>query len=316
MAKAFWLMIVCLGFLGAGFLISKSYSDWQLSPIATSISTHSLKDLEFPSVAVCPPENSNTALNYDLLKAANYSFSKDDRERLKEAIWDSFIAEDHRSFADEMVAAAAANPGSLKQVYDGFQSIPTPYNHGYEIVVWNSSGTISSAWYSEEYSEGHFMKNRDVHIVLAFPANIADLVGSGSLKLELEVDIRQEEGWVEEVQYSEGTPYKAFDDKKTWAEAEAKCQRKGGNLASVLSQWEDREVMEIRKRLSINMWTPLWLGGKMYNNAQCADSEVRNAFERTPFVVVLKFHVFILISKSFNFRSPLERISLRYLTKT
>ena len=49
--------------------------------------------------------------------------------------------------------------------------------------------------------------------------------------------------------------------------------------------------------------------------AQCADSEVRNAIERTPYVVVLKFHVFILISKSFNFRSPLDRI-LRYLTKT
>ena len=49
--------------------------------------------------------------------------------------------------------------------------------------------------------------------------------------------------------------------------------------------------------------------------AQCADSEVRNAFERTPYVVVLKFHVFIHISKSFNFRCALERI-LRYLTKT
>ena len=51
------------------------------------------------------------------------------------------------------------------------------------------------------------------------------------------------------------------------------------------------------------------------NTAQCADSEVRNAFERTPYVVVLKFHVFIHISKSFNFRCALERI-LRYLTKT
>ena len=52
----------------------------------------------------------------------------------------------------------------------------------------------------------------------------------------------------------------------------------------------------------------------VYAIAQCADSVVRNAFERTPYIVVLKFHVFILISKSFNFRSPLERI-LRYLTK-
>ena len=45
------------------------------------------------------------------------------------------------------------------------------------------------------------MKNRDVHIVLAFPDNIADLDGIGSLNLELEVDIRQEQGWEGEVQY-------------------------------------------------------------------------------------------------------------------
>jgi len=56
-------------------------------------------------------------------------------------------------------------------------------------------------------------------------------------------------------------------------------------------------------------------GFRHTHNAQCADSEVRNAIERTPYIVVLKFHVFILISKSFNFRSPLDRI-LRYLTKT
>ena len=149
-AKVAWIIVVCLGFLGAGYLISKSYSEWQSSPVSTSISTHSLKDLEFPSVAVCPPENSNTALNYDLLRAANYSFSKEDRKRLIDGIWDSFIAEDHRSFADEMLAAA--NPTALEQLYEGFQSVPTPYNHGYEVVVWNSSGAVSSAWYGEEYT--------------------------------------------------------------------------------------------------------------------------------------------------------------------
>ena len=140
---------MCLCFLGAGSLISKSYSGWQLSPIATSISTHSLKDLDFPTVAVCPPENSNTALNYDLLRAANYSFSKKDRERLTEAIWDNFVDKEHRSFADEMIAAA--NPGELEQMYNGYHSVPTPYSNGYQIVVWNSSGTTSSAWSPPRY---------------------------------------------------------------------------------------------------------------------------------------------------------------------
>ena len=124
-------MIVCLSFMGAGFLISNSYSNWQTSPISTSISTHPLDDLDFPTVAVCPPEDSNTALNYDLMKAENHSFTQDDRDRLEEAVWKHFIADEHQSFAEEMVAAA--NPDNMEQLYDGFQSIPMPYSYGYEV---------------------------------------------------------------------------------------------------------------------------------------------------------------------------------------
>ena len=257
-AKVAWLSIVCLGFLGAGVLINKSYSEWQSFPVSTSISTHSLEDLDFPTVVICPPENSNTALNYDLLRAANYSFSKENRDRLVEAVWEHFIAEDHELFAEDMLAAS--NPSELEQVYNSIQSVPKPYNHGYEIVVWNTSGTISSARYREDFHESHFLKNRDIHIILAFPANIADQVGSGYLKIELEVDIRQENGWIEEVQYSEGTPYKAFSEEKTWEEAEAHCQSRGGHLASVLSEWENREVKNEMTRPN------MFLGGKLDKN--------------------------------------------------
>jgi len=73
-------------------------------------------------------------------------------------------------------------------------------------------------------------------------------------------------------------------------------------------------VARIRVMMGIALYRHLAMS-LMGTNAQCADSEVRNAIERTPYIVVLKFHVFILISKSFNFRSSLDRI-LRYLTKT
>ena len=155
-------------------MISKSYSDWQTSPISTSISTHPLDDLDFPTVAVCPPENSNTALNYDLMRAANHTFSKEERDRLVEVVWDTFAREEHKSFAEEMIAAA--NPTWMKDIYEGYQSLPEPYNHGYEVVVWNTSGTVKSSWYGEEYKEEHYKKNKDVHVVLDFPPNIRDLV--------------------------------------------------------------------------------------------------------------------------------------------
>ena len=71
-----------MGFSTAFYLINDSYVDWQASPIATSISTHPISELEFPTVTVCPPENSNTALNYDLMRAINITLTDKDRQAL------------------------------------------------------------------------------------------------------------------------------------------------------------------------------------------------------------------------------------------
>ena len=62
LAKILWFLVVCLGFIASGILIGKSYKDWQENPIATSITTHPINNLDFPIVTVCPPTNSNTAL--------------------------------------------------------------------------------------------------------------------------------------------------------------------------------------------------------------------------------------------------------------
>ena len=66
-AKAFWLLVVAIGFSFSIYLINHSYVEWKASPITTSISTHPISKLDFPNVTVCPPEGSNTALNLDLM---------------------------------------------------------------------------------------------------------------------------------------------------------------------------------------------------------------------------------------------------------
>ena len=66
-----------LGFIGAGVIIGKSYKEWQENPIATSITTHPIDDLDFPNVTICPPKDSNTALYHDLVKVGNRSLSDD-----------------------------------------------------------------------------------------------------------------------------------------------------------------------------------------------------------------------------------------------
>ena len=44
--KVAWCCVVLLGFSSAGYLIHSSYSDWQASPVSTSITTHPIADLD------------------------------------------------------------------------------------------------------------------------------------------------------------------------------------------------------------------------------------------------------------------------------
>ena len=106
--KIFWTGVVCLGFIGAGLLISKSYKEWQESPVATSITTRPISDLDFPIVTICPPKGSNTALYHDLVKAGNGSLSEKDRSALKESAFKIFMERSHREYAKMMLAVSTS----------------------------------------------------------------------------------------------------------------------------------------------------------------------------------------------------------------
>ena len=54
-AKATWLAIVVAFFAYAIQIINNSYKEWQESPVSTTITTHPITELEFPTVTVCPP---------------------------------------------------------------------------------------------------------------------------------------------------------------------------------------------------------------------------------------------------------------------
>ena len=189
-------MVLC-GFLGAIYLINDSYSDWQESPIATSISTHPIAELDFPTVTVCPPRGSHTALNHDLIKAGNQSLTQEDRENLKQAAYDIFTKGSHDEYVLAMVEAA--NPGNLEQIYQGYQAPPRPYGDGgFETRMWNNEGGYQTPGFGGEYDERFYKADRVYHAVLEFPADLAEQVGGGRLVVEVEVDTRVEEGWREE----------------------------------------------------------------------------------------------------------------------
>ena len=65
--RCFWMTVVFGGFVGAGIIINQSFQSWENSPISTTIETRPISEVTFPKITVCPPRNSYTNLNYDLM---------------------------------------------------------------------------------------------------------------------------------------------------------------------------------------------------------------------------------------------------------
>ena len=246
-----------LGFLGAGFLIANSYSDWQESPVATTTRTLPIADLDFPTVTVCPPKGSNTALTHDLKKADNNSLSQKDRDELKNVVFTDILEPSHQEYIRLMLATAKED--NMVWLLKGFQAVPKGYKeNGLQMntLTENLNGTYASPWYHKKYDEKYYKESKHQKLIINFPENVGELLGSGSLVIQLEVDTREEQGWQEQVRYREGHSYKLYWDwTPSWSAAEAHCQKEGGHLASVLTEEEQEEVRLVAEGQEV------WLGG-------------------------------------------------------
>ena len=80
--KLFWIFIVIGGFVFAGKIIGNSFNTWRKYPISTTVNTLPISKVKFPLVNVCPPEDTFTTMNYDLVMADNATLDKDVRDDL------------------------------------------------------------------------------------------------------------------------------------------------------------------------------------------------------------------------------------------
>ena len=65
------------------------------------------------------------------MKADKLMLSKDEAEKLKDAPYRTLMEASHKEYVESMVAAT--NPGNIKNLALGFQSLPTPYG-SYDMV--------------------------------------------------------------------------------------------------------------------------------------------------------------------------------------
>ena len=139
--KLLWTFSVLISFSLAIVLIHNSFVDWANHPTSSDISTHPISSLQFPNVTVCPPKGTNTALNYDLARLNN-TFKPSDQEKIENEIKAIFTENDRRKYVNDLMRVT--NSENLKNIYDGFQTMPTHLNQtGFKVKLSGSSGEIS-----------------------------------------------------------------------------------------------------------------------------------------------------------------------------
>ena len=80
-------------------------------------------------------------------------------------------------------------------------------------------GTITTPRFGGDFVEEYYKEDKDFLVILRLPGDIRDQVGSGSLVVKLDVDTREEMGWIEKV-----ITYTLHTTEETWTESEAECR--------------------------------------------------------------------------------------------
>ena len=131
------------------------------------------------------------------MKADNKSITEQDKETLKEALFEIFIKPSHLEYIKN--TAATVNPGNLRKTYKGFHTFPKTDTEGnLEITMSNNYGEIQTPWFGESIVKDYYSKDIQEKVHIDFSDNTAEKV-----VIQLEVDTRKLEGWQEIVQYSD-----------------------------------------------------------------------------------------------------------------
>ena len=263
-SKLFWLTVVVFGFFIAAYLINGSYEDWQASPIATSISTHPISELDFPTITVCPPEGSNTALNYDLARARNIPLTDKDRQNLINSTQDMLI--DKPSYEFVKLARALTCEEDILELFEDKpgRTLPLPYplpdmdpsdnTLGYEVLSSQLNGCFKTPRFGEKISCNKSFDK--IHFVLLLPLVVMKKASNND-NLKIKIEVKTNDDWL--VQYREGSKYRNYRKKPSieWAEAESLCRGKNGQLASVQNVLD---LKEINPRIPVVKGPRSWIG--------------------------------------------------------
>ena len=166
----FWIIIVISGFIGSGIMMHEAFRNWNENPVKTTIDTQPITELTLPTVTVCPPKNTYTDLNYDLLTMDNMTtLTNDSRNELekfcKKQLYDhlySKIVED-LSIIDEV--------DRYHNWYYGYtQILPSLSMEHFYTATNAKSGNLSTQYFGDKFEPDKVKTKLEYNIEIYKPS--------------------------------------------------------------------------------------------------------------------------------------------------
>ena len=187
--QLFWILVVIIGFTTSGIMIYQSFHSWNESPVKTTVETLSTTKMTFPTVTVCPPKNTSTDLNYDLMIMENKTISNDSREELKNYAFD--LLQDHIHAMVKANLSRLNESNRFRNWYQGSSKMFGPYYCSkdlrpvYELKSYATSGIISTEEFGEKFDSDKVETNIRYLVSISTGVNFQK-TDNISLNLEIE----------------------------------------------------------------------------------------------------------------------------------
>ena len=205
LSRLIWILVVIAGFSGAGVMIYQSFQSWAESPVKTTIETLPITEITLPKVTVCPPKNTFTNLNYDLMMLENMTLDNDTREELTQ--FAVGLIQDH--VHGELMANISKfeEENRYYNWYMGYTKIQLPYwgvqlgctetttcldsKLRYKVDTFATSGSVSTQYFKQKFDADNIEKYFKYFTYINPPSNYKDH-NNITLYIEVEKNIQQE----------------------------------------------------------------------------------------------------------------------------
>ena len=206
--RLFWILVVLTGFLGAILLIKESFESWSEDPVKTTVETLSISEIRLPKVTVCPPKNTFTDLNYDLMMTENMTLTNEMRDEMFKYAVD--VINENSLLVNNWTKFHEKN--RFYNWYHGYTEIKSPQlfsssrSSRLKLVVWTSatSGVITTQYYGEKYQPELVERDLDFSVRVFPPKNNENV--TMHFKVE-KVSMSQDRVWIDGVSFNAENNY-------------------------------------------------------------------------------------------------------------